>query len=133
MIQEFANIGDAPVSQIMQKGFFNVRPNFTIRSTIEVFQMHKMSCAPVTDDQSSLIGIISEHDLLIQAASKPMSSPISYSSKVTSVYSDTKIKDVLVIFFTKKLKYIPVIDRTEHIRGMVSRIDLLNYLAKNSP
>lgn len=126
------NIGDVPVSQIMRQGFFSVKPNFSIRSTIESLQMHNMNCAPVVNEQSLLIGIISEHDLLIQAASKQMSLPITYTDKVISVKTTTSIKEVLTIFYTKRLKFLPVVDGTDHLRGVVTRIDVLGYLAKNA-
>ena len=44
--------------------------NYTIKGTIEIFRVHKISEAPIVDFQKKIIGVISEYDLLIQAASK---------------------------------------------------------------
>ena len=131
-LKKFENIGDAPVSSIMHTKVFSIQPSYSIKTTIETFKVHHISCAPVTDADGKILGIISEHDLLLQAASKPLNHVIDYNSKVTALAPGVTIKSTLLLFFTKKLKHIPVIDSEHHVVGMVSRIDLLNYLSTSS-
>lgn len=128
----FDNIGDVPITAIMSSKVFCVHPNYTIKTTIETFKIQKISSAPVINDEGKIIGIISEHDLLIQAASKPLHFTIDYNSKITALSPGVTIKSTLLLFFTKKLKHIPIIDKDEKVVGIVSRIDLLNYLATHS-
>jgi predicted transcriptional regulator len=116
----------------MHTQVITVKPNYSIKTTIETFIVHKISCAPVTSDDNKIMGIISEHDLLIQAASKPMVKNIEFNTKVTAISIETTIKEALILFFTKKLKHVPVLDKNHFIVGIVSRIDLLNYLAENA-
>jgi CBS domain-containing protein len=127
----FENIGTALVSKIMHTQVICIMPTYTIKTTIDTFRIHKISCAPVTSEDGKIVGIISEHDLLLQAASKSMSSYVDYNSKVTAISPETTIKEALVLFFTKKLKHAPVLDKNKCVIGIVSRIDLLNYLASN--
>jgi acetoin utilization protein AcuB len=118
----------APVSKIMHSKPICVKPNYSIKTTIETFKVHKISCAPVITDDGKILGIISEHDLLIQAGSKAMDLPIDYNSKVTAIVPEATIKELLILFYTKKLKHVPVVDRANFVLGIVSRIDLLSYL-----
>jgi CBS domain-containing protein len=69
---------------------------------------------------------------LIQAASRLLSGPIDYKSKIVAIYPETTLKDVLVIFYKKKLKWVPVINENNYVKGVVSRIDVLNFIATHS-
>jgi predicted transcriptional regulator len=129
----FNNLGIRPISKIMHTKVITVMPTYSIKTTIETFRTHRISCAPVASEDGKIIGLISEHDLLIQAASKPMDHFIEYSSKVTAISPETTIKEALILFYKKRLKHTPVIDKNQFIIGMISRIDLLNYLIDNEP
>ena len=131
-MQKFENIGEAPVSSIMQPKVICVKPSYSIKTTIETFRVHQISCAPVITDDGKIYGIISEHDLLIQAGSTPIEHSIDFKKQVTAVFPESTIKEVLMLFFSKRLKHAPVLDHKDHVIGIVSRIDLLNYLATNA-
>ena len=129
---EQLNIGGSVVNQFMNIQFISLGPEYTIKSTIETFKQHHISGAPVVDHQSKILGVISEYDLLIQSASKPLSSKIEFKTQVTAIQSETTLKDVLVVFYKYKLKWLPVLDRHQRVIGVVARIDVLNFIAKHS-
>lgn len=127
-----ANLGEIEVSQFMSSNLILLQANYTVKSTIETFRVHHISGAPVVDYQDKIIGVISEYDLLIQAASRLLSGPIDYQSKIVAIYPETTLRDVLVIFYKKKLKWVPVINENNYVKGVVSRIDVLNFIATHS-
>lgn len=127
-----AQLGDIPVSQFMSTHVIMLKSDYTVKSTIETFRVHHISGAPVVDYQNKIIGVISEYDLLIQASSKLLSGPIDFKSKITAVYPDTTLKDVLIILYKQKLKWMPVINQGNYVQGVVSRIDVLNFIATHS-
>ena len=127
-----ALLGDIPVSQFMNTQVIMLKADYTIKSTIETFRVHHISGAPVVDYQNKIIGVVSEYDLLIQAASRLMSGPIDFKSNITAIYPETALKDVLVILYKQKLKWMPVINKENYVQGVVSRIDVLNFLATHS-
>ncbi len=127
-----ANLGEIEVSQFMSSNLILLKANYTVKSTIETFRVHHISGAPIVDYQNKIIGVISEYDLLIQAASRLLSGPIDYQSKIVAIYPETTLKDVLVIFYKKKLKWVPVINENNYVKGVVSRIDVLNFIATHS-
>jgi len=124
-----ANLGNIPVSRFMRTDSPMLKNDYTIKSTIDTFRIHHISGAPVTDFQDKILGVITEYDLLIQAASRRLSDPIVYQSKIISVSPKTTLKEVLVIFYKQKLKWLPVISDEGFIQGVVSRIDMLNFIA----
>ncbi len=129
---ESCNTADQPVSNFMTKTVFTVQDNYTIKSTIEMFKVQKISCAPVIDSSNKIIGIVTGHDLLIQAASKDVGEKIEYKRGVFFISADASLKDILVMFYKRKLKHCPVVDESNFIVGMVARIDILSTIAEAS-
>lgn len=127
-----AQLGDVPVSQFMSTHVITLKENYTVKSTIETFRIHHISGAPVVDYQNKIIGVISEYDLLIQAASKLLSGPIDFQSNIVAISPDTTLKEVLVILYKQKLKWMPVTNKEGYVQGVVSRIDVLNFIATHS-
>ena len=126
------NIGEVLVNQFMNIQFISLGPNYSIKSTIETFRLHHISGAPVINHQGKILGVISEYDLLIQSASRPINDPIEFKTQVTAIQSETTLKDVLVVFYKYKLKWLPVLDKHEKVIGVVTRIDVLHFLAKHT-
>jgi predicted transcriptional regulator len=122
-------LGDIPVSDFMNSDCIILKPNYSIKGTIEIFRKRQIGGAPVGDFQDKILGVISDYDLLIQAASKPLTSTIEYRPKVISVNPYTTLKEVLVIFYKQKLKWMPVVDENNFIQGIITRIDVLNIIA----
>jgi predicted transcriptional regulator len=127
-----ANIGDTPVSQYMNSHVISLKANFTVKNTIETFRIHHIGGAPVVDYQDKIVGVISEYDLLIQAASGLLSDHIIFKTNIISISPDTTLKEVLVILYKQKLKWIPVVNKENYIQGVVTRIDVLNFIATHS-
>lgn len=127
-----AKFSEAPVSQFMNPDCIVLEENYTIKGTIEIFRVHKISEAAIVDFQKKIIGVISEYDLLIQAASKPLHFQIEYKTQIIAVNSNTTLKDVLVMLYKQKLKWMPVITKEGYVQGAVTRIDVLSFIASNS-
>lgn len=127
-----ANLGNISISLIMNSDCIKLKPNYTVKGTIETFRVHHLSGAPIVDFQNKVIGVISEYDLLIQAATKSLSETIDYKSNVISALPESTLKEVLIIFYKQKLKWLPVVNKGNFLQGVVTRIDILNYIATHS-
>jgi predicted transcriptional regulator len=127
-----AKLSEATVSQFMSSHVFALHSDYTVKSTIETFRVQHISGAPVVDFENKIIGIISEYDLLIQAATRLLSGPIDYKSQIIAVYPETTLKEVLIILYKNKLKWMPVINKQNYLQGVVARIDVLNFIATHS-
>ena len=52
------------VQDIMTKKVLTVRPETTVREVAEILVSHKISGVPVVEEDGSLVGIVSEGDLM---------------------------------------------------------------------
>lgn len=125
-------LNDVPVSQFMNKSVVALRDNFSLKTTIETFRVRHISGAPVVDYDNRVIGVISEYDLLIQAASRSVLTPIEYKTSVLSVNPETTLKEVLIMLYKNKLKWMPVVSEQGYLKGVVTRIDVLHFIAEHS-
>lgn len=130
---EQAKLGDTPVSKLMKSEFISLKPDYSVKGTIETFRINHIGGAPIIDYQHKVIGVISEYDLLIQAASSELSESIKFQKKVISVLPETTLKEVLVILYKQKLKWMPVTNKDNFLLGVISRIDVLHFIATHIP
>ena len=126
---EQAQVADTPVGQFMTKKVIAVHLGDSIGSVIYAFYKNQISGAPVLNDDGILQGIVTEHDLILQAATRELTAPITFTTKVTTVKVDAKLKDLIMIFYKQKIKRVPVMGAGQRVVGIVSRIDLLAQLA----
>lgn len=120
-----ARVSDSPVYSFMSKNAVSITEGTKIQNAIQALSVHKVGSAPVVNDQQKIVGIISEHDLLIQSATKDLSEAIDYTKKVMSVQPETPLKEVLLMLYKNKVRRIPVVMKDGKIVGVVTRMDVL--------
>lgn len=146
------------VRDIMTTDVVSVKKETTIRELAELFTAHRVGSIPVVDDSGSLIGIVTESDLIEQDKSLHIPTVISlfdwviylesekkfekelqkmtgqtvgdiYTDTVETVTPDTLVSDVADLMSSKKLHALPVVEGRRLV-GMVSRIDLIKTMVK---
>ena len=123
-----------PIRRFMTRTPFYATPSTTVRRAMQMMLTHKVSGLPVTDDSESMLGIYSELDAMLQAASSPsMDVPIRYTKPALTVLPDTPFRDVLILLVKKKIKRVPVVDNRNKLMGIVSRQDIMRALAEDTP
>ncbi|MDP8921822.1 MAG: CBS domain-containing protein [Chloroflexota bacterium] len=97
-------------------------------STAEVATLlakHRISAVPVVDGEGSIIGLVSEYDLL---ARKGKAARDIMSPGIISVSEDADVEDVRFLIVERRVRRIPVVaGRT--LVGIVSRSDLVRQMA----
>lgn len=129
---EDAKISELPVEAFMKPSVLNIVAGTKIYSAIQALSNFGVSGAPVVDGAQRLIGMISEYDLLMQAATRDIAEEISYKKETVSVDPKTTLAEVLILFYKKRYRRIPVVNKTNRVLGIVSRIDVLNRLIKDA-
>jgi CBS domain-containing protein len=144
--------------EIMTKEVVTVKKETTIRELAELFTKHRIGSIPVVDDNGSLIGIVSESDLVEQDKNFHIPTVISlfdwviylesekkfekelkkmtaqtvgdiYTEDVETVAPATPVSDVADIMSSKKINSLPVVEGGK-IVGVVSRIDLIRTMIR---
>lgn len=142
--------------EVMTKDVVTVKKETTIRELAGIFTTRRISCAPVVDNEGTLIGIVTETDLVEQDKSLHIPTVISifdwviylesgkkfekelkkmtgqtvgdiYSTEVDTVTSTTPISEVADLMSSKKIHAIPVVD-AKKVVGIIARIDLIRTM-----
>ena len=144
--------------EIMTREVVTVKKETTVRELAELFTLHRIGSIPVVDDNGSLIGIVSESDLVEQDKNFHIPTIISlfdwviylesekkfekelkkmtaqtvgdiYTEDVETVAPATPVSDVADIMSRKKINSLPVVEGGR-IVGVVSRIDLIRTMIR---
>jgi cystathionine beta-synthase len=108
-----------------------VAPEDTLLIAYGRMKLYDISQLPVMDGQDRLAGIIDESDILLEVMrdearfKQPVSSAMI--SKIETIQADTRIEDLLPIF---RADHVPIVMDGEKFLGLITRIDLLNYLRR---
>lgn len=111
--------------EIMTSPVITVSPEASVGDIAEVLHTNRISGVPVVDADGSLLGLVSEHDLLARdggQASQVM------TTSVISVTTDTLISDVRHLLVDRRIRRVPVVQRGRLV-GIVSRGDVVALLA----
>jgi CBS-domain-containing membrane protein len=143
---------------VMTRDIITVKKKTTIRELAELFNRHRISSAPVVDDNGEMIGIVTETDLIEQDKNLHIPTVISlfdwviylesdkkfekelkkmtgqtvgeiYNVEFVKVTPATPVSDLADILSSRKINAIPVLDGNK-IVGIVARIDLIRTMIK---
>jgi CBS domain-containing protein len=124
------------VKDYMAKDLVTFSPETNVLSAIRTLLKHKISGAPVVDDNNQVVGMISEKDCLQtflgssyynemgELVSEIMTSP------VITVDANASIIEVAEKFLKNNYRRFPVLEQGELI-GQISRRDILKAIKKN--
>ena len=145
---------------VMTREVITVKKETTIRELAELFARHRISSAPVVDVNGTMIGIVTETDLIEQDKSLHIPTVISlfdwviylesdkkfekelkkmtgqtvgdiYTQEVETVVPSTPISEVADIMSSSKVHAIPVV--ADHkVVGIVARIDLIRTMIRQA-
>ncbi|MEE9189289.1 MAG: CBS domain-containing protein [Candidatus Neomarinimicrobiota bacterium] len=123
------------VKDYMAKNLVTFSPETNVLSAIRTLLRHKISGAPVVDDNNQVIGMVSEKDCLQtflgssyynemgELVSEIMTSP------VITVDANASIIEVAEKFLKNNFRRFPVLEQGELI-GQISRRDILKAIKK---
>lgn len=127
-----------PISQYMVREVITFQQNTPISEAIGVMLQKKISGAPVVDEDSCLVGMLSEKDclrvILDEAYYNNHLNDLTVGDYMTAnVYTlkaDTDILTAAKAFIQSPFRRYPVVDEAGRLIGQISRKDLLHATQK---
>jgi CBS domain-containing protein len=125
------------VADYMSKKLVTIATDTHVVDAVKKLLDHKITSAPVVDQQGELLGVFSEKDVmkivLETVYNQSMSGKVGdYMSKeIISVAADSSIVDLAEKFQHTSVRSFPVFQGNKLV-GMISRTDILRALASNS-
>jgi CBS domain-containing protein len=121
------------VKDIMTKKLITFQPDMRVLAAIESLLKHKISGAPVVDENGNLVGVLSEIDCMstiiqdLYYSDSGGSVRDFMSTEITTVNSEMGLVDLAEIFQKKHFRRLPVVDNGILV-GQVSRRDVLKAI-----
>jgi CBS domain-containing protein len=149
--------GDRPVKEVMTRDVVTVRPNAPLADVMDLLIGKLFKAAPVVDEHGTVVGIISDGDLLERGGvpqrlalaehldEAMLSAQLAelrqggktaadvMSREVITVREDTSLAHVAQLMTDRKLKRLPVVDAAGQLTGILSRVDILRTVSETKP
>jgi CBS domain-containing protein len=125
---EASKISDVQVKTFMHKNPLSIPEGTKIYSAIFMLAAHHVGSAPVVSHLQHIVGVISEHDLLIQTATRDVAAPITFTRNPMTLKPESTLQEALVLLYKHKVRRVPVVDQLGVVVGLVTRMDVLSRL-----
>ncbi len=127
----YGDIRDLIARRHLEREDFCLSPTIPVVQAIKRMRMYSISQMAVIDDKDNVVGILDETDVLMalvhdrDCANKPVRDFMS--SRVESIRPMASVNDLLPIFRADR---VAVVSDEKHFYGLITKIDLINYLRK---
>ncbi len=130
----------AYVRDIMTTSVVTVRPGTPYREIAARFREHRVSGFPVTAEDGTVIGVVSESDLLALAAGRhrrghraagQVTAGDLMTHPAVTVNPDNPVQAAARLMHSRRLQRLPVVDRKGRLQGIVSRSDVLSVFRRS--
>ena len=126
-----AKVTEVPAHKIMNSNVTTLFSDSKIYSAVKTLINHKISGAPVVDTNGHLVGVITEYDLLLQTATKDVAGPMEFTKGVDYAKLETPLSELIILFYKKKYRWVPVVGKNLKVEGIITRMDVLGQLIKD--
>jgi CBS domain-containing protein len=109
----------------MSSPAITVLANATTAQVADTLTHHRVSGAPVVDDAGTIVGLVSEYDLLAKAGATAAD---LMSAALISVSPQCPVEDVRHLLVDRRIHRVPVLDQGRLV-GIVSRSDVIAIMA----
>ena len=130
----------AYVKDIMTTEVVTVRPDTACRELAVMFREHRASGFPVTADDGTVVGVVSESDLVALAAGRhhrghrtadQATADDLMSHPAVTIGPDDLVRTAARMMQSHRLQRLPVVDRDGRLAGIVSRSDVLSVFRRS--
>lgn len=130
------------VSDVMTKDPIAIGPDTRFKTCAKLMQVHDLTAVPVVTEDGSLVGIVSEADLLAKEAersdrgradrkARAMTVGELMTGDLVTTAEDAPLTIAASLMFEHHLKVLPVVDFSHRLIGMVSRAQVLNVFLRS--
>ncbi len=116
------------VRQLMTDGIEALTTNETVLTASRLMKKYNIGSLPVIDDQSTVIGIVTDRDIVIRVFADilPMSTKIGdvMTSPVYTIEETAEVGAAISLMADRQVRRLPVVDSEKKLVGMISLGDL---------
>ena len=132
--ESFGDLRDLVARRHLSREDYTLKPNTPLSQAVKSMRLYDVSQMAVLDEHDRVIGIIDESDILLALTQDggQMTRPVSdfMTRRLETVSPSAAIGDLMPIFRADR---IAIVADAEHFYGLITKIDLINYLRKQLP
>lgn len=119
------------VNEIMKKDVATCTPHDDVARAVTIMRDHKCGFVPVVDSHALVVGVVTDRDLSIAAATmkhrtaERIAVTDAMSHPVFSCFPDENLKVVLATMAKHHVRRLPVLDKQGHLQGVLSIDDIV--------
>jgi CBS domain-containing protein len=106
-----------------------VAPDHSVKDLLALLSLHKIGAAVVSLDRNTIIGIVSERDIVWALAKSDsiMHEPVSkiMTTEIFVAPLDAKIDELMNVMTSQRIRHIPITSDSGELMGIVSIGDLV--------
>jgi len=118
------------VKDIMTTHVVAVRSDASYREMVTLLREHRVSGLPVVDAEGTVVGVVSETDLLTKRTAARCTAADLMTCPAVTTSPDELVSSVARLMSRHKLRRVPVADRQGHLVGIVCRSDVLSVFSR---
>ncbi len=123
-------------ADLMATRVLTVHPTDPAEEVCDLFQHARVHCAPVVEPDGTLVGIVSQEDLLMGGTSQSgesgrQSTSVGeiMTSPPISAAPQTRVSDLCRMMWRLRIHHLPIVDR-DQVVGMVSSLDICRVVGE---
>ncbi len=130
--ETFGDLRDLIARRHLSREDFTLKPDTPVSQAVKQMRLFDVSQMAVVNEQDRVIGIIDESDILLALthhAESDLARPVSdfMTSRLETVKPTASMNDLLPIFRADR---VAIVADDKHFYGLITKIDLINYLRK---
>ena len=122
------------VEDIMTKDVISVTKNTPIDVAVDIMRKHNITGMPVIDDDMTLVGVITEKDVLrlFYADEEDKNKTVGFymTRPAVSYRGDESLRNVCDFMMVNYFRRVPVVSNKGKLIGIISRPDIIDYIIK---
>jgi CBS domain-containing protein len=114
------------VREAMRPNPVTIKESCSVLEAARILVQNSVGGAPVVDEAQSLVGVVTEHDLLLALELVGTAVPVStiMGTRIVAANPEDELDSVRQIFIEKRLRRMPVVEG-KSVVGTLSRRDVL--------
>jgi len=114
---------------VMTKDPRTVTPDSAIRDVAQIMKDENCGIVPVADEQRRLQGLVTDRDIVVRALADGHDAATVrvqdiMTEDIQGVTPDEELTDVIRLMGDKQIRRVPVVDRNDHLLGIISMADI---------
>lgn len=114
---------------IMTRIVCTIHPEASAQEAAQLLSQKRISGLPVVNENSTIIGIVTEADIISKVNREGLHVADIMSHQVITVDEETLVSDIAMLLTERKIKRVPVVQDGKLV-GIISRADIVNAVAQ---